>query len=164
MNRRNRVFAVCALCAALPLGYAQNSLDNPDWKEENAAPAPTYSVHRALLLDLPQFVSVKIGVDPETIAVGADGIVRYVAVIRNASGANYGVYEGIRCLTGQVKTYARSNANGVWNQVASPAWKDWSDNLGSQHAKVFARQAACDTGLARTKDDILSRLRSGKAL
>lgn len=149
-------FALVSQC-----GLAQNSLDNPDWAEEKEAPAPTFSVTKVLPLEMPNFVSVKVGIDPDTIYVGSDGIVRYVAVMTNLSGSSSAVYEGIRCLTSEVKTYARAGSSGTWSNVSNPVWRDLLDNMGSQHARMFARQAACSTRVAVNKLDIIKALQTG---
>lgn len=145
--------------AALPMASAQpqtgNGLDNPDWTEEAAPPPPAFAKDRVIPLDMPPYVSVKVGVDPQTIAVGQDGVVRYVAVMTNASGTMNASFEGIRCASGQFKTYARYSASGTWSAVTEPQWRDLTDNLPSKHAHVFARQAVCDVRVANRKEDIL---------
>jgi hypothetical protein len=65
-------------------------------------------------------------------------------VATNASGSVNAMFEGIRCATGEVKSYARSNASGVWTNVNEPQWRNLTDNLPSKHALAFARQGACD--------------------
>lgn len=144
------------------LCVAQNTLDNPDWAEEKEPPPPAFSAARVMALDMPNFVTVKVGIDPATIMVGADGIVRYVAVMTNSTGTSNAVYEGIRCLTGEVKTYARAGSSGSWSLISTPTWRDLLDNMPSQHARAFARQAACDTRVASSKADILNALKLGK--
>lgn len=161
MNRSIRSALAMTLALFSHLVCAQNTLDNPDWVEEKEAPAPAYSASKTLPLEMPSFVSVKVGIDPNTIYVGLDGIVRYVAVMTNSSGSSSAVYEGIRCLTGEVKTYARAGSNGVWSTVASPVWRDLLDNMGSQHARMFARQAACSTRVAVNKPEIIKALQTG---
>jgi len=123
---------------------AQIAPDDPDWKESEAPPAPAFSTDKLLPLDMPSYVSVKFGIDPATLSIASDGIVRYVVVTHNNSGSVNAMFEGIRCATGEVKTYARANDAGVWTPVAEPKWRDLTDNLPSKHAWVFARQAACD--------------------
>ncbi len=153
--------------AALHTAHAQpqtgNGLNNPDWTEETAPTPPAFSKDRVVPLDMPSYVSVKVGIDPQTIAVGNDGVVRYVAVMTNASGTMNASFEGIRCASGQFKTYARYSASGTWSTVSEPQWRDLTDNLPSKHAHVFARQAACDVNVANRKDEILKALQGKKA-
>nr|WP_315465340.1 CNP1-like family protein [uncultured Rhodoferax sp.] len=157
-----RYAAACALWLLSGVVYAQNSLDNPDWVEEKAPPAPTFSTSKLLPLEMPNFVTVKVGIDPDTINVGSDGIVRYVAVMTNTTGTSNAVYEGIRCLTGEVKTYARAGTSGTWSPVSNPVWRDLQENMGSQHARIFARQAACYARVVANKSDIIKALQTGR--
>lgn len=138
---------------------AQNTLDNPDWVEEKAPPPPAYSLEHLIAIDMPIYVSLKVGVDPATVAVGGDGIVRYVVVVRNASGTVNAAYEGIRCLTDEVKTYARVGSNGEWSMVSEPQWRAVNDNMPSRHAQAIARQGACNARLAPTTEEVIQHLR-----
>jgi hypothetical protein len=54
------------------------------------------------------------------------------------------MFEGIRCATGEVQTYARTNASGAWANVKEPQWHNLTDNLPSKHALALATQGACD--------------------
>lgn len=162
MNKLQQTLGLLALSLWATLATAQNSLDNPDWAEEKEAPAPAFSTSKLLMLDMPNFVTVKVGIDPNTLYTGGDGIVRYVAVMTNSTGTTNAVYEGIRCLTGEVKTYARAGSSGSWSVVSTPVWRDVMDNMGSQHARVFAKQAACDARVASSKAEIIQTLQYGK--
>jgi hypothetical protein len=143
-----------------PQVSAGNGVDNVDWQEEHIAPPPVFSVDRLIALDMPQGVSLKIGVDPETIVVGADGVVRYVIAMRNNTGSTNAVYEGIRCITDEVKTYARQGSSGQWSMVQSPVWKAVNDNMPSHHAQAFARQGGCQNRLAVSKEEIVTALKN----
>jgi len=151
MFDKNRVARWCApaLMGLLALSLstrlqAQVPPDDPDWKELDAPTPPAFSTDKLLPLDMPSYVTVTFGIDPATLSIAPDGIVRYVVVTRNTSGSVNAMFEGIRCATGTVKTYARANASGVWSMVAEPTWRGLTENLPSKHAWVFARQAACD--------------------
>lgn len=137
---------------------AQNTLDNPDWVEEKAPPPPAYSTDKLIVIDMPSYVSLHVGVDPATIAVGNDGIVRYVVVMRNATGTINAAYEGIRCVSDEVKTYARMGSNGEWSMVQEPQWKAVNDNMPSRHAQAIARQGACSARLALTTAEVIQAL------
>ena len=43
-------------------------------------------------------------IDQRTQAIGEDGVVRYVLVVRSASGAESVSFEGLRCATGERRT------------------------------------------------------------
>lgn len=155
--------AALACCAAqLAWGQVGNGLDNLDWAEEKEPPPPAFSKTQVLPLDMPNYVSVRVGIDPTTVKVGLDGVVRYVAVMSNATGTVNAVYEGIRCASDQVKTYARAGNSGEWTVAVEPPWRDVNGNQPSKHAFVFARLAACDVRVANRLEDILRALQTQK--
>jgi len=141
---------------------AGNGADNVDWTEEAVPPPPAFDKSKLVPLEMPPYVSLKVGVDPQTIAVGGDGVVRYVIVMVNSSGTTTAVYEGIRCTTDEVKTYARFSAAGSWTLLDNPTWKPVNDNTPSRHSHVFARQGGCQNRLALSPREIVSQLKQGK--
>jgi hypothetical protein len=134
-------------CAALLLAgasHAQLAPDDPDRVESEAPPPPAFSTDGLLPLAMPPYVSVQFGIAPATLSISEDSIVRYVVVARNSTGSINAMFEGIRCATGEFKTYARASGKADWTLVNEPQWRSLTDNQPSKHAWVFARQAACD--------------------
>jgi len=157
---------VFGLCLVLAIGSvrAQTPVDAPEWIEEKEPPPPSYSKDRLIPIDMPSYVTQRVGVDPDTITVGADGVVRYVVVMRNTSGSVSAAYEGILCSNGEVKTYARSGGAGKWMVVEQPQWKPLTDNVPSRHANAIAKQGGCDGRTASRREDTIRALqRSHKA-
>lgn len=152
------VLGLCMACLA-PYSEAQNTLENPNWVEVQVPPPPPYSKANLVPIEMPLYVSLKIGVDPSTVAVGADGIVRYVVVMLNSTGTANAAYEGIRCFTDEVKTYARMGSSGEWSMTSDPQWRPVNDNMPSRHAQAIARQGACDTRTAPGAAEVLKALK-----
>lgn len=117
---------------------------DPDWKETEVPPPPSFNKDQLIPIEMPKYVSLRFGVDPTTLALTPDGIVRYVVVASNATGSTSAMYEGIRCATGEAKTYARYTSNGQWTSIQDPQWRGLSDNLPSRHALALARQGVCE--------------------
>lgn len=138
---------------------------DPDWKELQVPPPTTVSADRMVPLEMPRYVSVKVGVDPDSLSIGADGIVRYVMIAVTSGGHVNAMYEGIWCLKGEVKTYARLGSDGKWDPVQDAQWLALNGNQRSMHALAFARQAACEgrAAAARTPQEILRKLRQTRA-
>ncbi len=153
-----KYFGLC-LVFFLHSAGAQNTLDNPNWVEEQVPPPPPYSKVDLIPIEMPLYVSLKIGVDPSTVAVGGDGIVRYVVVMKNTTGTTNAAYEGIRCLTDEVKTYARVGSSGEWSMASDPQWKAVNDNMPSRHAHAIARQGACNARFAPSTPEVLKALK-----
>lgn len=137
----------CQMAAmAAPSAYA---FPEVEWTEAVVPEAPLFSTVNGVMIEMPRHVSIQVTVDPNTVAIGSDGVVRYVAIMTNLSGSVNAVYEGIRCTTDEVKTYARWNSAGKWTPVAEPQWKEINGNLPSKHAFAIARQGACENRLNR---------------
>ena len=116
-----------------------------EWKESEAPPPPAFNASQLIALNMPPYVTLQVGVDPATLVITPDGIVRYVVVARNAAGSTTAMYEGLRCATGQVKTYARQTAGSAWAVVNNPQWQALNARLPSKHAMVLAYQGVCDS-------------------
>ena len=142
--------------------WAQLTPDDPDWKETEVPPPPAFDVGKLVTFDVSNTSSLVYGVDPSTIRISiADSIVRYVMVATSASGARNVMYEGIRCATGEFKTYARYSPDGRWSMVSNPEWRPMAANMPSKHALRFARAGACDSAVpAPSVGVMVTRLKS----
>lgn len=113
-----------------------------EWKETEVPPPPKFDANKLLSIEMPTYMTSKFGVDPATIAITGDGIVRYVVVVSNASGGGLNAfYEGVRCSSEETKSYARYASDG-WRATLNPEWKNFS-NLRSSYAKELASQGLC---------------------
>jgi len=61
-------------------------------------------------------------VDPVSITVGQDWVVRYTVVIRSPSGAQTISYEGLNCSDYEYKIYATGRPDGTWAEAKRPDW------------------------------------------
>ena len=160
--RRNAERALLLVCFGILAGCASGNhdTDNADWaqagmppppkrsetdkewEETTVPPPPAFSESRLLQIEMPPYMSLKFGVDPGTITITPDGIVRYVVVAssRSGGGAN-AFYEGVRCSTGEVKSYARYNS-GAWQETKNPEWKRIND-LNSRYTQALSTQGIC---------------------
>ena len=150
--------------AVLALGLAPAAMAqlfaNPDWKESPVPPAPAFDHRRMLEIDMPRMLDLKYGVDPATIVVTGDGVVRYVIIAKNTgpSSAMNASYEGVRCATGEGKIYARFSGD-AWHDVEHPEWKPL-EQARTRYNLALARQAICRSGAPRqTADEMVRALR-----
>ena len=141
--KTNRLY--CLGLLLLTLGAWAQSVATPDPAATDAPPVPAFSKDHLIPLEMPRYVSLRFGIDPLTLSIGPDGVVRYVVVVVNPSGTLNALYEGIRCQSWEVKTYARYSANGQWSSVSNPEWRALNEQP-SRHAREFARQGACQNG------------------
>lgn len=154
-----RVMGLALSCFAA-LAAAQRASDVIEPVEEVVTPPSSYSKDALIAIEMPPHVSLKIGIDPSTIAVFPDSVMRYVVVMRNTSGSTTVAYEGIHCAKGEVKTYARVNSAGTWVSVSQPQWRSLANNSATRHAQAIAQQGGCDEGIAgRKREDVINALK-----
>jgi len=138
---RLRLFAlplVLAACGA----HAQLAPVDPDWREAEAPPPPAIKLDGLIPLDMPRS-ALRFGVDPASVSLGSDRIVRYVVVAVSTTGAVNALYEGIRCDSGESKVYARGSASGGWTVAKDSPWRTLHDGQSSSHSLLIARTGAC---------------------
>jgi len=101
-------------------------------------------------------------VDVETISLGSDGVVRYVLVVRSASGAENVSFEGIRCATREQKFYA-FGSRGEWSAARGAQWRlIESRDINRQHAVLFTDYLCPEVSVSkRSVREIVQRLRFG---
>ena len=134
---------VWALLAA-HLASAQVLADPADWKESDVPQAPAYDMNKLLTFEVTRSSPLVYGVDPASVSISkTDGIVRYVVVATTSAGAKNVIYEGLRCSTGEVRTYARGKPDGSWTPVSNAEWKSVFDISLPRHSLRFAKIAAC---------------------
>jgi len=151
---------VPALALAASLAQAQLAPVDPDWREAEAPPPPAVKLEGLVPLEMPGS-ALRFGVDPSSIAIAKDGVVRYVVVATAAGGAVNALYEGLRCSTGEFKVYARYNTGSGWTVAKDASWRPVHGAPGSGHSLVVARSGAC-IGRApnQSADQILRDLRA----
>ncbi|MEO8014901.1 CNP1-like family protein [Polaromonas sp.] len=159
--------SVAIIASLLLLGlttpaWSQFDVDEPDWKESDLPPPPAFDVGKLVALEVSPNSSLVYGVDPASISITrSDGVVRYVMVATSASGVRNVMYEGIRCATGEFKTYARYSSDGKWTSVSNPEWRPMFGNMPSKHPLRLAKAGACDNAAPATSvKEMVSRLKN----
>jgi hypothetical protein len=164
MSAKSLFAAVLTLTAGFAL--AQPARGTEDFREIEAPPPPSYQKDGLITIAMQSSGSLIFGVDPDTLSIGSDGVVRYVMVAYNPAGSINGLYEGLRCETGEVKTYARSSELGHWTVVPQPKWRLVESSPSNRHTLALAKQGVCDgwTLAARNAPDLVRLLRNPKKI
>lgn len=122
--------------------HAQLVDADPDWKEVEAPPPPALRRDGLVPIDM-SGSTLRWGVDPASITIASDRVVRYVVVAQGQGGAVNALYEGLRCGTGEVKVYAR-NSGDKWVPATGSDWKPLDNNNAAiRHSLVIARNGVC---------------------
>lgn len=118
--------------------------------------------------DLLQFdpgrpASLRYFVDPASLSVGTDGIVRFTVVIRGDGAASNVSYEGMRCKTRERKVFAYGRADGSWNEARNPQWAPITAQAGDSHRFVLFENYFCPgrQSIATAREGIDALQRSG---
>lgn len=148
-----------ALSAALSLAQT-NNVDPPEWTEADVPPPPTFQIDKLVSVDVDAQGSLRYGIDPATLSIGKDGVLRYVMVARSPGGAMTAMYEGLRCGTAEHKLYARYN-DARWTPVASPTWQSLFESSRMRYPLALARQGGCDSKAPPTSvDEVVRKLKN----
>ncbi len=117
---------------------------DPDWKEGGvelpAPPAPAALQSFFVSSASPN----RFFIDRDSLTVGADGVVRYVLVVRTPGGAENISFEGIRCQAFAWRIYARGRSNGEWAPLKDDTWRAIVDNTYNRERAALAKDYFCD--------------------
>lgn len=136
-----------SVALAAPWQREPDDPDAPQWQEEEVA-LPAFPREENLH---PFYVSEvtthKFFIDASTLSTGKDGVVRYVLVVRTSGGATNIGFEGIRCESRELKTYATGRQDGTWAKARKSEWRLIENKpVNRQHA-ALSRSLFCPNGL-----------------
>ena len=154
MNRSTHARSLPGIALVLCLAWtapahAQLSDDAPAWQEGEVPAAPAFRTTGLVDFQISTASELAYGIDPATLSLGQDGVVRYVMVARSRAGALNALYEGLRCASAEVKTYARwavaaDGTGGAWRTTEKAEWRSLFAGHASRPALVLARTGLCD--------------------
>jgi len=101
--------------------FLEEEYEAKPWKEieSQLPPFPT----SGKLLKFPVTPSnFEFFIDADSLGVGSDGVVRFSLVARSTTGAENITFEGMRCFTGERRTYAFGHSDKTWSKARSNKW------------------------------------------
>lgn len=102
-------------------------------------------------------------IDASTLAVGSDGIVRYVLVVRTAGGSENISFEGMRCDERTWRLYATGTVGGQWAKARISEWRPIENKSVNRHHAALSRDFFCPNGNPiLSPDEGRNALRLGK--
>lgn len=115
---------------------------------------------------LPFFVSAatdnKFFVDPASISVGEDDVVRYTLIVKSPEGAVNISFEGIRCGTGEKKLYAFGHPDKTWSRNRFAKWAPIQYKDRNRQHHVLYDDFFCPGGIiARDAKEVVFALKRG---
>lgn len=164
MNSRlfRAAVSAAALVTAHGATWAQYQEPEP-WKEAEVALPQRFSTDKLVTVDIEDRSSFEYGIDPDTLSVGADGVVRYVFVARSRSGAVNVLYEGVRCDAAEVRVYGRWDPGSKkWRTSSTDEWQAMDTRGSTRRALKLAQTGLCDGRAPNgSPRQILDTLRNG---
>jgi hypothetical protein len=89
----------------------------------------------------------RFSIDPATLTVGDDGVVRYVLVVLTPGGARNVTFEGMRCATRERRIYASGRPDGSWSKARRADWVPVRDAYVNRHHAVLFLDYFCAGGI-----------------
>lgn len=137
------LLAGCLLAPVVTAGQPRSELEDEDgnkkrWRELEVKLPPYPKAGTIIAFDVSAASSNRFYIDPESISVGGDGVVRYTVVVRSPGGAENISYEGIRCETREQKYYAFGRRDGSWANARTSDWRyiEYKD-INRQHGVLY---------------------------
>jgi len=153
--------SILALLAFSGVAFAYDE-DAQAWQESEVV-FPSLPASESMM---PFFVSAATSnrflLDPASLSVGHDGVVRYVLLVETPGGASNMTYEGLRCSTREKRIYASARRDGSWSPSRNEAWEKIRDiPPNRQHAALFLDYLCPGGIIARNPDEVREALDKG---
>lgn len=98
-------------------------------------------------------------IDVNSVSLTADEVLRYTIIIQSPAGASNIIYEGIRCATQEVKTFAYGTRDGRFERMPDPVWTYFYSKGVMGYRRALVEIYVCDAnGWAMDSDTVLERL------
>jgi hypothetical protein len=165
-----RAVLLCLFLLFLTSPAARGAWGDFDFEFDNEKPWVELQARLPAFPDLdaalPFFVSAasdnRFFIDPASLSVGEDDVVRYTLIVRSPAGATNITFEGIRCRTREFKIYAFGR-NGEWSRNRYAQWAPirYQDRNRQHHVLYF--DFFCPGGIiARDAAEIVFALKRGR--
>lgn len=153
--------------AGFPVAHGANGADEEEgvgkWRESAVEfPAPPLN-ENLLQFYVSAATDNRFFIDGSTLAVGSDGVVRYVVVIETSGGARNVTFEGLRCATRERRLYASGRADGSWSRSRNDQWSKIQTSAANRyHAALYLDYFCPDDIIVRSAEVARDALRRGE--
>lgn len=163
-------YSACALLLVLTLsGCAANKefketfdTEKP-WVEQLAQLPPYPDLDNLIPLTVQTSADYRHAVDPESISIGEDGVVRFTLVSRSTAGAVNISHEGIRCETRERKLYAIGRDDRTWSRPRISEWQSLDFVRQYYAQRELSRNLLCpNRQIVKSKEEAIKVLKAGK--
>ena len=102
--------------------YQESEEDKKVWQEEKYKLPAAPDMDKLIPFEVNVSNANRFLVDPDSVSVGNDGVVRFTVVIESSGGARTVNYEGLRCKTRERRLYAFGQKDGTWIESQGSSW------------------------------------------
>jgi len=148
--------------------FRENDVEDYVWKEDGRK-TPDYPKDEDLVevSGSPAYKNYQYLIDVKTLQVGNDGVVRYSLVIRSSSGSDNAFFEGVRCTSGEMKTYAYgiTDMDDKKKFIArtDPKWRIASSSGIKGYGQTFIINYLCGfNGKTIKRNEVIQNIKYGK--
>lgn len=158
------VLVVCRPACAAGLGLFESDFDEEKkpWTELQAQ-LPAYpALAQALPFEVPAAGHAAFYIDPKSIVVSPDGVVRYSLIVKSARGALNVSHEGLRCETREKKLYAFGRPDNTWSRNKFAKWEEIpSPTRDPQHNALYGEFFCPQSEIVNNANEGISALIRG---
>ena len=157
------LLAVCTPAYAGLLGLFESDFDEEKkpWAELQAQ-LPAYpGLAQALPFEVAAAGNTQFFIDPKSIVVSPDGVVRYSLIVQS-SGILSVSHEGLRCETREKKLYAFGRKDSAWSRNKFAKWEEIpSRTRDPQHNLLYSDFFCPQSDIVRDANEAISALIRG---
>ena len=147
--------------------YQESEEDKKVWQEEKYTLPAAPDMDKLIPFEVNVSNANRFFVDPPSVSVGKDGVVRFTVVIESSGGARTINYEGLRCKTRERRLYAFGQPDGSWIESKGSSWilmQKQQHKMHNAYPAVLAYEYFClDLEPPPSAEVAVERLRSGPA-
>ncbi|VAW77783.1 hypothetical protein MNBD_GAMMA15-715 [hydrothermal vent metagenome] len=155
--------AVAASDPVFDDNYEEDFVEGKAWKEQGFELPPYPDTDSGDLIEVDLAINgfpFLLFIDPASVSVGKDRVVRYTSILKSRSGAVNVFYEGMRCSTSEYRRYANGGPEGFTLSTTS-RWRYIFSRSGSDRYRiVLLDHFICPEPSPGKPDKVLRRLRS----
>lgn len=142
-----RLLPLCAALGVIGPAVAAAEPEDARESEEEALPPPFPKDADLIEFHVSAATTNHYFIDGATLSPGADGIVRYVMVIRTDGGATNVSFEGLRCATREYRVFASGRADGSWGPAKISSWRAIESKTVNRHHAALYLELFCPLAL-----------------
>ena len=137
--------------------------EDAPWKEAKALlPAYPDQADLVAITGPAEYKNYDYLIDVKNLRVDPDGVVRYTIVIRAPGGSQNVMFEGLKCASGEYKTYAYGQANKFFSRK-SVSWRPVSSRSAMGYTRNLANSYFCNNlGEVLKQHEIVKNIKYGK--